>query len=115
MTKTNACNRIINTVYVALKSAQDPKGLAGKKISPAETRKILAAMNNAGKFAAQALKQQKISDTDAFEEIPGTIGLNVMRSIKKSDFVKKADFMKVWRLAGDYAGALPDIGNYIPD
>ena len=89
MTKTNACNRIINTVYVALKSAQDPKGLAGKKISPAETRKILAAMNNAGKLAAQALKQQKISDTDAFEEIPGTIGLNVMRPTLVTTFQTK--------------------------
>jgi hypothetical protein len=58
---------------------------------------------------------KKLSPEDTFTQLPYAAGFGVMQTIKKGEFVKQADFTKLWNKAVDIASAAPDIGNYLPD
>ena len=96
-------------IYTAIAAAKEAKSPAGKKVSHGEYLKISRAMDKALDDGFKHLSPQ-----DTFEELPYAAGFGVMQSIKRSDFVKRADFTRLWNKAVDIASAAPDIGNYIP-
>jgi hypothetical protein len=97
-------------VFDALAKAKDPKSLQGKKISHTEMLTLAKAMDKA---VGDGLK--KLSPDDAFSQMPYAVGMRMMQSITKGDFVSNRDFTKLWNAAVDIASEAPDIANYAPD
>lgn len=85
-------------VFDALAKAKDKKSLQGAKISHTEMLKIAKAMDKA---VGDGIK--KLSPEDAFDGIPASVGLGMMQSISKKDFVNPRDFQKLWNAAVDIA------------
>jgi hypothetical protein len=97
-------------VFDALAKAKDAKSLGGAKISHTEMLTIAKAMDKA---VGDGIK--KLSPQDSFNEMPYAVGMRMMQSIKKEDFVSNKDFTRLWNAAVDIASAAPDIGNYAPE
>jgi hypothetical protein len=97
-------------VFDALAKAKGAKSIQGAKISHTEMLTIAKAMDKA---IGDGLK--KLSPEDSFTQMPYAVGMRMMQSIKKDDFVSNKDFTKLWNAAVDIASEAPDIGNYTPD
>jgi hypothetical protein len=89
---------VAKPVFDALAKAKDKKSLGGAKISQSEAKTILKAMDKA---VGDGMK--KLAPEDAFDGIPAAVGLGMMQSITKKDFVNPRDFQKVWASAVDIA------------